>query len=294
MAKQNRTSKWIELFSLSLLITVLFLNTGCLAKKSALEVSTTISRTIASTGTQLYDNKCSSCHGPLENSQKIGRTFTQIKSSIGSIQEMTGASLLSLTDQEIQLISDVLDIPIPPSSSQTLQFKQILGGRRFLISKFKELFLGEGSSQEEIQINTIIDALKNEAGFLGGKATHYEIYTSPSIVDKQEDADALVHPSASVPRRGLITKACQEILSFDDAVENVLLKSGLSESSLGDEANIGHLFTTINPTVTINSSVSSTLINIYSQAVNNQKLTNKEAWKFVIYTLCVAPTFELF
>lgn len=281
--------------SILMLLTTLLLS-GCFGdgEKSTLTIIDK-NRIPASTGAQLYQQKCSSCHGPLESSDKIGKTFTQIKQSIGSIPEMSGPSLTALSDEDLQYIADALDRDPPTEPPQTLKAKQVLGGRKYIISKFKELFAGSGETAGEIQVIAIIDELKNQPGFMGGKATHYEFYTSTTPAGKQADADALVHPLASVPRRGLITKTCQEVLSIDDAVMNVLVSATINQpTSPPSELNMQKLFNTMNPTTPINSTVSSKLIALHQEAELNKGLQPIEAWRFVIYTLCISPTFEMY
>lgn len=278
-----------------LTLTLIFL-TGCFGggEKSELTVFDN-NRVPASTGAELYEKKCSSCHGPLDTSDKLKRTFTQIKDSIGSIPEMSGQSLTELTDTEIQYIADALDIDPPPSPETKLKVKQILGGRKYVISKFKELFTGNGQTQGEMDAIAIIDALKDQPGFIGGKATHYEFYTQPSPQAKQADADALVHPLPSVPRRGLITKTCQEVLSINDSVMNVLVQATINQpTSPPSEVNIQKLFNTMNPTIPINPAVTNKLIALHQEAEINKSLPPLEAWRFVIYTLCISPTFEMY
>ena len=57
-------------------------------------------------GAQLYAQHCASCHSPLSNSNKKGRSFGQIKGAISSIGAML--SLSGLSDEEIQKIADAL------------------------------------------------------------------------------------------------------------------------------------------------------------------------------------------
>jgi hypothetical protein len=253
-------------------------------------------RSPSSNNSTLYQQHCMSCHGEIENSEKIGRTFTQIKGAIhsGAIAAMNGASLLALTDQELQEVADALNRPFPPGPPQTLQFKQILGGREYLISKFKMIFMNDGmSSSEETTIKNLIDDFLNKPGYLGGKCEHLAFCSNLFGITQQEDASAPVHPIPSVPRRGVLTKACQEILSLDTAVTNALTFASLTSSSTANEVNIEKLFTAMNPSLVINSTVSSGLINLHTEAKTIHALSDIEAWQMVIYALCVSPTFEL-
>ena len=123
MSKLNITNysipKLLTAFIISLLV-------GCFNGEKSDLVYSNIIRNPASIGEQLYQTKCASCHGPVETSEKIGRTFTQIKSTIqsGAIEQMNSSSLTALTDEEIQNIVDALNRPIPPGPPQTLKFKQ--------------------------------------------------------------------------------------------------------------------------------------------------------------------------
>jgi len=68
-------------------------------------------------GAALYGSYCAACHGAGESSTKIGRTATQISSSITTIASMN--SLSTLTVDEVQAIADYLAslTPPPPPSS---------------------------------------------------------------------------------------------------------------------------------------------------------------------------------
>ena len=260
------------------------------ADRGDLEFSQDVIRVPSSIGEGLYQTKCSSCHGPLETSSKIGRTYGQIKTAIdvGAIVEMNTDTLKALTDNELQHIADVLQRPIPPGASQGLKYVQVIGGRTFLASKFTALFAASGESQ----ILTIISTFKNNPGFLGGKCAHLELCSGPRGNVQQPDADANIHPRASVTRRGFITKACQEILSINAAVTNALTAANLNANSPANTSNIDALFTRMNPTTVYNSAASTGLINLHNAATGTQGLSNFRAWRMVIYAMCTSPTFE--
>ena len=260
------------------------------ADRGELEFSQDVIRVPSSIGEGLYQTKCSSCHGPLETSSKIGRTFTQIKTAIqaGSIVEMNTTTLLALTDDELQHIADVLQRPVPPGTSQGLQHVQVIGGRTFLASKFTALFAGSGNAQ----VLTIISTFKNNPGFLGGKCPHLELCSGTRGNQEQADADANMHPRASVTRRGFITQACQEIVSINGAITNALASANLNANSPPSTTNIDALFTRMNPTTVYDSANSTGLINLHNAATSTQGFSNFRAWRMVIYAICTSPTFE--
>jgi hypothetical protein len=284
-----RSKKYFHFISFSLLSLIM----GCFGgDRGDLHYSDSdIIRVPSSIGEGLYQTKCSSCHGPIESSSKIGRSFNQIKTAIdaGTILEMSTQTLRALTDVEIQYIADSLNRTIPQGDSLGLKYAQVLGGRTFLASKFTEIFAGTDGNTA---INNIINTFKNNPGYLGGKCPHLELCSGTRGDSQQPDADARVHPLSSVTRRGFVTQTCQEILSIDTAVNNTLAKAGLTSNSAANTTNIDALFSTMNPSVVYDSAGSTGLINLHNEARTTQKLSNFRAWRMVIYAICVSPNFE--
>ena len=60
-------------------------------------------------GASLYSIHCSSCHEPLESSEKRGATSAQIYAAIASVSRMQ--SLSNLTSAEIEAIAAALSSP---------------------------------------------------------------------------------------------------------------------------------------------------------------------------------------
>ena len=54
----------------------------------------------------MYKNNCMSCHGSLENSDKLGTNYSAVKSAIQDVSSMSHLSFL--TDNEISEVVDVL------------------------------------------------------------------------------------------------------------------------------------------------------------------------------------------
>ena len=69
-------------------------------------------------GATLYTNYCSSCHGLLASSAKIGASVSRIQNAIGSVSAMS--SLSSLTSAQIQAISNALTSTPMPTDGTSL------------------------------------------------------------------------------------------------------------------------------------------------------------------------------
>jgi hypothetical protein len=275
---------------------ILIFCSGCFQtqQKSEVEFFSNNQRSPSSIGEVLYKTNCSSCHGALAESEKIGYSAVQIEGAITHIPEMNNiSSLRALTQTEIQYISDVLNLQSNNRPNGALKYKQILGGRKYIISKLSFLFAGQQSSPNEIEIMNIMNDIRKEPGFIGGKATHFEIYSGEGVTEKQADADSPIHPLPGVPRRGIITKTCQEVLSYDVAVTNVLSIINTGNRDEANQNNLNALFELMNPTTQSNPQIVNQLLNLFNAAQNEHGLTRPQAWKYVIYSLCISPTFEL-
>jgi len=68
-------------------------------------------------GAALYTSDCSSCHGALATSSKLGRTAAQIQAAIGSVGAMSSFS--SLSAAQVQAIAAALASPPPPTPTPT-------------------------------------------------------------------------------------------------------------------------------------------------------------------------------
>ncbi len=87
------------------------------AVADVLPVATPVDPTLPADGTALYTSECAGCHGTLANTNKPGRTATDIQSAID--QNIGNMGFLStLTSEEVQAIADVL--PAAPPVDPTL------------------------------------------------------------------------------------------------------------------------------------------------------------------------------
>jgi gluconolactonase len=78
--------------------------------------------TVIAEGAELYHNRCSDCHGPMESTSKPNRTAAQISSAIQNVARMKSApGLVALTAAEVQKIADsLISNPIPTGATPQL------------------------------------------------------------------------------------------------------------------------------------------------------------------------------
>ena len=82
-------------------------------------------------GAQLYARDCASCHGNLNNSQKLNRTFDQIRNSMLTVPNMQNRFLvgnaLNRTDAQIQAIANALLVVPPTITTQPVSQSRFVG-----------------------------------------------------------------------------------------------------------------------------------------------------------------------
>jgi|GEM_PF-5794976 len=64
---------------------------------------------VVANGRALYENKCQSCHGPRESTDKLRKSVDHIKDAIRATPQMRTEGLMNLSDVEIQAIANYLD-----------------------------------------------------------------------------------------------------------------------------------------------------------------------------------------
>lgn len=239
-------------------------------------------------GKALWNERCKSCHGTLELTDKKDRTPEQIQLSIQQISSMkTLSNLTSLTDAQIKAISEALQTE--QTNEEFASRKLLLGTRTYVSSLFRTLFMTTGS---ETAINAkILDLIDRQPASFGGPCVPYE-GGAACPGDRLINRNAPVLPLPSVTRRGFFIRACQEILSIDVAVTNVLGKVGLNTASVATSQNIDKLVNLFTPGRMVDGETIGSLIQIHMMA-KTQSLSDLEAWRFTVLSLCSAITLEL-
>lgn len=93
-------------------------------------------------------------------------------------------------------------------------------------------------------------------------------------------------------RKGYLIRACEEILSIDEAVITALSKVSLGPMAPASDANLRNILNLFFPGREISSLI---LIDLKAQhqAALNMGQTPTDAWRFVFVSLCTSPLLEM-
>lgn len=246
-------------------------------------------------GEALYQENCLGCHGALATSNKRNRSALQIKNAINQNSTMLAQSFLQLlTDEQIEQIANALSAPIDSSGSETGESqKYVLGTRRYVVSKFKNIFMQRTSNSADNSIKSSIEDLieNNSNSDFGGTCSGH---SSDCPGDEESvRVSGLMLPDSTTVRRAYFVRACRKVLSYDQAIENALERINLTVNSADSDANIDKLYDLFYPGLDISPQVRSDLKAIYTGA-KNQSMSNTRAWRAVMSVMCKSVMFELY
>lgn len=266
-------------------IVMLFQNCG--SYKAADQDSFNESSTLKLNGEELYGIHCASCHQPLAQSSKKPRSASQITNAIKGIEQMKEMpSLVALTDGQIKLIADALNlvVDVPDDSDggkPEVVFQQPLGNRRFMGSKLKSLFSGGNAT-----LNTVID---NWTTNLVG------IFSSPCNRTMTEcrgdETQNMMAPgiaTSNVLRSGYRIKVCEAVLENDVAISNMLTQVGLTSASARSKDNV------IAVSMAMTNVAVSDAVYADFQSMDSRAGSALEGWRMILLTLCKSNLFENF
>ncbi len=275
-------------FLLFMALGIILLFQNCGSYKATDESNSNLSSTVKLTGEELYGIHCASCHQPLAQSSKKPRSASQISNAIKGIEQMKEMpSLMSLSAQQIALISEALSLVVEPpddgdGGKPEVVFQQPLGNRKFVASKLKSLFSGGNAT-----INTNID---NWTTNLVG------IFASPCNATVPEcrgdQAQNMMAPgiaTSNVLRSGYRIKICESVLENDIAVSNMLSQVGLTSASARSKGNVVAVSMAMT-NVAVSDAVYADFQDIDTR-LNGNAL---EGWRMILLTLCKSNLFENF
>ncbi len=179
-------------------------------------------------GKRLYKNNCMSCHGSLENSDKLGTNYSAVKSAIQDVSSMSHLSFL--TDNEISEVVDVLKF-----KTQEFKYPEIepLCINKDEIADSDSKFL----TPEQLK-NTIIDifgviaynSIKSEIESLITKPVQGEFSTFDVNID------SLLVKSYMKIFKALVPHAVVAVRNEDNCLKpsGNLLKSSVDSTCLGE------------------------------------------------------------
>ena len=241
-----------------------------------------------------YEKNCMSCHPAKKN----GASFSELKQSfidIGAMNYFLTNENLKLSDDNLYEIEYFLKrkVVLPPVSDNNLNaVKRIipLATRRLVLSKLKYLYVNSNRNSDDTQIENIINLIQSRAGSFGGTCSMF-FENCPG--EAYANADASNLPKANVIRRGMMTKVCSEITSYDRSIFNVLGHIGMSPSDNITNEKLSRLFGIYNQGRDISSSALLDLQNLNTKS-RQVGMSQIDLWRFINYAFCISPTFEQF
>lgn len=105
-------------------------------------------------------------------------------------------------------------------------------------------------------------------------------------------ASSPVVPLSNAIRKGYLIRACEEILSIDEAVMTALTQISLTPTSAASDMNLSNALNLFFPGRAISDSVLGPL-SAQHQAALNFGQTPLDAWRFVFLSLCTSPMMEM-
>lgn len=237
-------------------------------------------------GVALYSMSCAACHGAVETSTKRGRTAAQIKASLENVPVMKS---IVLSDAQVAAIEAALNYE--PPAVETFGSAPLVGTRALVGSLFETIFLpaaGPGG-EDAIIVDRIRNLIGNRASAFGGPCSVYD----GNCPEAAEQTTVLtMTPVADALREGYMQRACDEVAMEDRAIVNALARASLTVTepvTPGKAIQIYHLF---RPGADLEANVASDLANVHSAAIA-AGLSNLDAWRFVIVSVCQSANVQI-
>jgi hypothetical protein len=253
-------------------------------------------------GQALYQTNCATCHGPLASSSKRGKTTSEIETAIGSQPSM--ANLNFLTAAEVDSISVALNTSVPALvSGEAASYKPVITNRYALASVLQEFFVADnGGDANDTKIQGLITSLVlNHAEAFGGNCSRNDpgcipkpcgISGSTCIGQLNTNQSAEITPSAGTVRKGYMIQVCEQILSVDKSVQNLLGKAAISSATAPSDASITALLQYALPGQPVDPA---TLDKLKAVAASGAQanLGSLDQWRFVILPICESNALDL-
>lgn len=162
------------------------------------------------------------------------------------------------------------------------QSTALIGTRTYVASYFRNIFISnaENLTADTTIRNLIKNLLLNHPGALGGTCQANDAAASDPICKMNviETSNGLMLPQSSALRRGYITRACEEILSMDQSINNALEKVALTNTSPLSAANIAKAYDLFLPGRPITAGIENALNGV---ATNSDLTSSVDRWRFV-------------
>ncbi len=174
-------------------------------------------------------------------------------------------------------------------ASLSAEDKINIGHADYMASVMTLLFVNPASaSGSATNIKGKIDTLvANQIPSMGGPCNRYE-----GNCPGEDLSSAPMVATSNAIRKGYLVRACEEILSIDEAVITALSKVSLGPMAPASDANLRSISNLFFPGREISSAI---LLDLKAQhqAALSMGQTPTDAWRFVFVSLCTSPLMEM-
>lgn len=164
-----------------------------------------------------------------------------------------------------------------------------IGHAGYMASAMTLMFVNPSSSSSaatniKTRINTLVTA---QIPSMGGPCNRYE----GNCPGGDRSSAPMVTVSNAI-RKGYLVRACEEILSIDEAVITALSNASLGPAAPASDASLLAITNLFFPGREISNNI---LIDLKAQhqAALNLGQTSTDAWRFVFVSLCTSPLLEM-
>ncbi len=248
-------------------------------------------------GRNLYEVNCSSCHGGLSHSAKLGRTYEEVVVALSQVPQMQPLSLASDQVQKITLAlnsAPAAEEPVPYVGASVFN----VGSASYVISVLTNIFLPEDpatyiTSDNDIaaKINEGILGKKTSGNPIGGRAPFFGYPRQRFDTEYRDELRrSTLTPGSNTVRSGLLQLTCDMVTEQDRAVTTALGKVGIGGSDSITPSKVKDLYEKL-------FAHDKTLPTYIAEAVStfpndDPNFSQLDKWRFILNYFCTSGVSE--
>ncbi|MGE0527842.1 MAG: hypothetical protein AB7G93_07365 [Bdellovibrionales bacterium] len=164
-----------------------------------------------------------------------------------------------------------------------------LGDRYFVKSVLESIFLSpEGNHESDPKIRNIIERQVFASSLFFGGACH--VHDIDCRTGSRSDEISTIVPSSNPSREGLRNMACRYLVQVDQAIHNALGRAGVNLQAEIDDEKIKAVVKLFYPSVEFPLTG---LQALKSLSEHMSPTSTFEAWRFVVFTICLTPGWQI-
>ena len=162
-----------------------------------------------------------------------------------------------------------------------------IGNAQYISSVLLDIFGSSISSEIE-------DSITKRVSAFGSPCGPYNDYLACDDIDSKS-YDNPIYRNSTVAREGWRIKACKQSVISDSAVDNALSHIGRSVASAPNNTDLKSLYGLFNPGMEPSDAVITKLKAVSDKAQTlSASNKNRESWRYVLYTLCLDPIWQMY